>query len=170
MTGSWYSAAAAAERIAPALGTLLCLLCACRIAARVDDRDAPLLDPVAALLVGLRVGKDDPDLLERHRGRKVVVDRQVHLGGDVERVFREPVQGLAHAAGLGVLHGDDPVAFPPGNRCHDRVDGGGKDERPAFQFQGNLVGEGALGPERDGGHRFTMQSIRASVVFCPFSQ
>ena len=27
-----------------------------------------------------------------------------------------------------------------------------------------------FGPERDDGHRFTMHSIRASVIFCPSSQ
>ncbi len=84
--------------------------------------------------------------------------------------FGKPVQGLANAAGLGVLHGHDPVPFAPGNRCHDRVDGRDKDERFALQFQGKLVGEGALGPERDDRHRFTMQSIRVSVIFWPSAQ
>jgi hypothetical protein len=99
---------------------------------------------------------------------------------------REPVEGLAHAPRLGVLHRDDRVPLAPGHRVHDAVDGGEEDDLVRFyqlQFQRHLVGEGALRPERDQAHRllsrmrpraalhrFTMHSIRASVVFWPSPQ
>src|SRR5512137_2772991 len=50
------------------------------------------------------------------------------------------------------------------------MDRGGKTDGRTSHFQGKFVGKSTFGPQRDDSHRFTMDSIRASVVFIPSSQ
>ena len=85
----------------------------------------------------------------------------------------EAVERLAHAARLGVLHRDYAIPVTPRHRGHDAVDG--REENEIFRFyqihlQRHLVGEGALRAECDEFHRFTMLSIKVSVISCPFRQ
>jgi len=132
----------------------------CRVAAGVDDRDLQLIRNPAALLMGLGMGVDHGDRVKRGESGKMVMDRHVEFGGDIDLVLEQPVKRGTNPTRLAVLNRHQSVAKPLLNHGKDLVDGRGKEDLAPVDPYCEFMGEGSLRSQHDERHRCTIAVIR----------